>query len=73
MKVVASQINLVSDHLKHKGELNPKQAYEKYGVYRLAAVIGLLRGKGIDIETRMVYYTKPSGRPGRYAVYSLKL
>jgi hypothetical protein len=72
MKVVASQIKLVSEHLKNKGELNPKQAYEKYGIFRLAAVIGLLRDKGIDIETRMVYYTKPSGRHGRYAVYKLK-
>jgi len=68
-----SQHALVLDHMKHKGEINPKMAYERYGVYRLGAVIFNIKKEGYEVNSRIVHYTKPSGRRGRYAVYSLEV
>ena len=66
-----SQVMLVLNHLKTGAEINPKEAIAKYSVYRLGAIIHILRREGYTIVTRLEHYKKPSGRKGHYAVYRL--
>ena len=67
-----SQVMLVLNHMKTKGEINPLVALSEYGCYRLGAVIHKLKGEGYSIASRLEVYTKPSGKRGRYAVYRLE-
>ena len=69
---VNSQVMVILNHLEEHKEINPLEAFSKYGVYRLGAVIGLLRDEGYDISTELFCYTKPSGSKGRYAIYRLE-
>ena len=70
--LIDSQYTLILNHLKENKQIDPNIAYSKYGCYRLGAVIYLLRGDGYNIQTEIVYFTKPSGRQGHYAVYRLE-
>ena len=67
-----SQPGLVLNHLLSGEEINPLEALNKYGCYRLGAVIFLLKREGYKIHTRLEHYTKPNGRKGHYAVYKLE-
>lgn len=67
-----SQVMLILNHMKTKGEINPHDAISKYGVYRLGAVIYVLKREGYNIATRLEFFRKPSGRKGHYAVYRLE-
>ena len=69
---VDSQITVILEHLKTGKELNPLEALSKYGVYRLGAIIFLLKREGYDIRSRIETYEKPSGKKGHYAVYRLE-
>ena len=53
-----SQFTLIFNHLKTGAEINPKIALEKYGCYRLGAVIYNLKKEGHNIVTRTEYYKK---------------
>ena len=55
----------VLNHLKKYGSITPKEAWLKYGLYRLSSVINRLRAKGYDIET------VKEGKEG-YAKYRLR-
>ena len=67
-----SQVSLILGHLLSGAEINPLEALEKYKVYRLGAVIGILRGEGYPISSRLHYFDKPNGHKGHYAVYRLE-
>ena len=67
-----SQVALILDHLISGKEINPMEALEKYGCFRLGAVIYVLKDEGYKIHTRIHRYKKPSGRNGHYAVYKLE-
>ena len=67
-----SQVTKVLNHLKTGATINPLEALEKYGCYRLGAVIFLLKDGGYIISSRIETYKKPSGRKGHYAVYRLE-
>ena len=67
-----SQVMLILNHMKTKGEINPHLALSEYSCFRLGAVIHKLKGEGYSIATRLQLYTKPSGKRGRYAVYRLE-
>jgi hypothetical protein len=69
---VDSQVTIILNHLKTFKEINPLEAFSKYGVYRLGAVIFILKDDGYTISTRMHHYTKPSGKRGKYAIYRLE-
>lgn len=69
---VDSQTTVILNHLKEHKEINPLEALNKYGVYRLGAVIFNLRDDGHRISARLHTYTKPSGKKGRYAIYRLE-
>lgn len=62
----------ILEHLKNFPYLTSKEAFEKYGVTRLAACIFDLREKGYHIETVMVETTTRFGESCRYARYVLK-
>lgn len=67
-----SQAMLVLEHLKTGAEINPLEALSLYGIYRLGAIIFILRGEGYGISSRLEFFKKPSGRKGHYAVYKLE-
>lgn len=67
-----SQAALILNHLISGREISPMEALEKYGCFRLGAIIYILKGEGYKIHTRIHRYKKPSGRNGHYAVYKLE-
>ena len=67
-----SQAGLVLGHLLSGAEINPLEALNKYGCYRLGAVIFNLKQEGYKIRTRIEHFKKPNGRNGHYAVYKLE-
>lgn len=69
---VDSQASVILNHLKEHKEINPLEAFSKYGVYRLGAVIFILKDDGYNISARLHKYTKPSGKRGKYAIYRLE-
>ena len=66
-----SQVAVVLNHLQTGAEINPLEALSLYGIYRLGAVIFVLKKDGYNIMTRIEHFTKPSGKRGKYAVYKL--
>ena len=69
---VDSQVTVILNHLQTGAEINPLEALSKYGVYRLGAIIFILKEEGYNIKARRQEYTKPSGKKGHYAVYRLE-
>ena len=67
-----SQMALVLNHLKSGKEINPIEALNKYGCFRLGAVIFELKKEGYKIHSRIHRYKKPSGRDGHYAIYKME-
>lgn len=63
--------DLILQHMKAYGSINPDEAKEQYGCMRLAARIKDLRNRGVDIETEMVTGKNRYGGNTRYAVYRL--
>ena len=61
-----SQCSQILQHLK-RGPITQLQAFELYGCWRLAARVHDLRGKGHDIQTRIV-----DAGEKHYAQYWLK-
>jgi hypothetical protein len=68
MSKVDTQRESIRHHLETFGRITPKDAYEKYGCFRLAARIHELRAEGLDIDTRMV----PSEDGNPFAEYTLE-
>lgn len=61
----------VLQHLKSHGSLTSMEAFEKYGITRLAAVIFDLRELGHDIRTFDMEGQNRYGEATRYAKYVL--
>lgn len=66
-----SQVTIILNHLQTGAEINPLEALSRYGIYRLGAVIFILKGEGYNILSRIEYFKKPNGKHGKYAVYKL--
>ena len=62
----------ILNYLKNNEYLTSMQAWEKWGVTRLAAIIHNLRRAGYDIETVNVETTTRFGETTHYARYILK-
>ena len=60
-----SQRDLIRNHLSEVGNISTAEANTVYGITRLAARIGELRGEGLDIQTEM--HSDQMGR--RFARY----
>jgi len=67
MSKTTSQSVAILNYLKTGNSLNPMEALNKFGCFRLAARIGDLRKEGHDIQTEM--YSEENGK--KYAVYSI--
>lgn len=67
-----SQTMVILNHLKTGAEINPLQALNMYGVYRLGAVIFKLKREGYCISSRLENYDNKNGKKGHYAVYRLE-
>ena len=63
--------DLILQHMKTYGSINPKEAENEYGCMRLAARIKDLRNRGVAIDTKMVKGLNRHGGKTHYAVYRL--
>lgn len=66
-----TQEKIILGHLQRHGTITSMEAFEKYHITRLAAVIHRLR-KDTDIRTIILYGYDPYGNFMRYAMYELK-
>ena len=67
-----SQITMVLEHLKSGKSIEPMEALNKYGIYRLGACIEVLRREGHNIDTKLIFFKRPNGRKGHYAKYTMR-
>lgn len=68
-----TQRELILEHLKAYGAIEPMTALWEYGCYRLGARIADLRAEGYDIATeRVKEKSKRTGRTVQYALYRLE-
>jgi hypothetical protein len=62
-----TQMDIVKKHLKKYGSISPLEAQSNYNIWRLAAVVGRLKDRGVSID--MTMKRAPSG--AKYAEYKL--
>jgi hypothetical protein len=62
-----TKISNVLNHMKNHKSINPMQALNMYGLYRLSSTIHVLRNRGFEIETVI----RTSQKGDTYAEYSL--
>ena len=67
-----AQNQTVLHHLKTKGGITDIEAYNDYGIRRLAARINDLKEQGNEIETHMIKGTNRDKKLVRFARYILK-
>lgn len=69
---VPSQKEMILQHLRQFGSIEPLTALREYGCYRLGARIADLREDGYHIQTTKIAATsKITGRPLMFARYTL--
>ena len=66
-----TQCESVQLWLNNGGTITPLEAYNKWGIMRLARVIGDLRKGGMDIDSTMVGVKNRNDEKCRVAQYSL--
>lgn len=69
MKVNVAQKQKVLEYIKANGSITPKEAYTKLGIYRLSAIIFVLREEGKNIKTQMVDAPSRYNGTCRFAKY----
>jgi hypothetical protein len=62
-----TQMDIVKKHLQKYGSISPLEAQSNYNIWRLAAVVGRLKDRGVSIK--MTMKRAPSG--AKYAEYKL--
>ena len=62
-----TQMDIVKNHLTKYGSISPLEAQSNYNIWRLAAVVGRLKDRGVKVKSIMK--TAPSG--AKYAEYRL--
>jgi hypothetical protein len=62
-----TQMDIVKKHLQKYGSISPLEAQSNYNIWRLAAVVGRLKDRGVSID--MTMKRAPSG--AKYAEYKL--
>ena len=68
-----TQSTRLLEHLKTHGTINPLEAWQQLGIYRLSATIFILRGLGHLIKTDFVEVKNQFGETCRVAKYVLEL
>lgn len=66
-----TQCDRIIRHLKDFGSITSKEAYDEYGIMRLASRITDLRKAGYEIDTETKTGKNRYGETTRYAVYRL--
>jgi len=66
-----SQNAAIARYLEEGGRLTPLQALDLFGCFRLAARIGDLRKKGMEIQTDFIRARNEKGRLVRIGEYRL--
>lgn len=67
-----TQKELILDHLRNFGTLEPLEALREYGIYRLGARISELRSQGVQISKEMVASKSSiTGKTVHFAKYRL--
>lgn len=66
-----TQCQKILNFIKEHGSINPAQAFNYLGCYRLGARIKDLRDEGYNIQTELATSKNAAGDTVRYAVYSL--
>ena len=62
-----TQMDIVKKHLQKYGSISPLEAQSNYNIWRLAAVVGRLKDRGVSID--MTMKRAPSG--AKYAEYRI--
>lgn len=60
------------NYLKENASIDPLQSWKELGIYRLAAVIHILKKEGYDIDTNKCETFNSFGEKVTFAKYSLK-
>ena len=68
-----TQVERLLDYLKVNKVINPLTAWTELGIYRLSAIIFLLRKAGYEIETNLVEVRNKFNEPVMFAEYKLEL
>lgn len=71
MENTQNQCHLVMAHLKANGFITDREAYDVYGIRRLAAVIWTLKHTGNNIVSEMKTGVNRFGKTVRFAEYRL--
>ena len=66
-----SQKDRLLEYLQTNGTINPLESWQRLGIYRLAAVVFLLKKDGWDIITHTIEVRNQWGEPCRIAKYEL--
>lgn len=66
-----SQHHFVVKRLASYGKITSMEAFQLYGITRLAAIIFVLRERGFPITTTMIERENRFGRMARFAEYKL--
>lgn len=66
-----TQKEMIIMHLKQCHKITPMVALEEYGIYRLSAIINILRNEGYNISTTLVPHINRFGKMNKYALYTL--
>lgn len=67
-----TQTERLTNYLKQYGKINPLTAWSDLGIYRLSAVIFLLRKEGYKITTNLVEVKNRFDEPVQFAEYRLE-
>ena len=69
---MTTQKDMVLEHMRQHGSITDLEAYNDYGIRRLAATIFKLRDEGYDITTENTQGKNRYGRTTNFATYSLR-
>ena len=64
-----TQHELILSHLDQFGSISPFEAFEEYGITKLATRISELKKQGLNFTTVLVEEKNRYGQPVRYARY----
>lgn len=66
-----TQHEQILEYIAKHGSITSAEAYEEYGILRLASRIGELKNKGYVFNTETLTGKNRFGKPTNYAKYSL--
>ena len=67
-----TQAAAILARIAHGNSINPIQALQLFGCFRLGARIYELRQMGVNVESKRIKFTGPGGKSGHYSAYWLK-